>query len=553
MKNKIAIYISVICIIAVLLVFGLGILVTKSNNYEQAEDKAVDLANTLSALYDGDYGIVDCVGGTYRVTVIDSTGKVLADTDYADVSGMENHLDREEIIAALNGKPKTVKRKSDTSGDDMLYYAVKKETGENYVFIRAAVHVESINAYIVKTVPIMLGISAFAILCAVFCSIFIASRLVRPLTEVKNGLSGIRDGEYKKVAAISSDKEISEIIGDINSLGETLDKTIYELKAERENLNQIVNTINDGIILLCGEDIALINDGAKNLFNCTDKVIGKNAAALTDNGKIIDALSNASEWNSFECEENNRNFICSVKTLENGMVLVVFSDVTAERNSQKIRSDFFSNAGHELKTPLTAITGFNDIIKQNDKSKSFEKYTARISVNADRMLNLVNDMLKLSELENESPDIAEEIKVADVAKQVKNDLQMLADGKKITIEINGTATVKATEPHIYELLKNLVENGIKYGKDNGFVKIKLGESNKKSFIEVSDDGIGIDEKHQSRIFERFYRVEKSRSRATGGTGLGLAIVKHIALLYGGEISIKSKLGFGTTVSVAFSK
>jgi uncharacterized membrane protein len=198
MKNKIAIYISVICIIAVLLVFGLGILVTKSNNYEQAEDKAVDLANTLSALYDGDYGIVDCVGGTYRVTVIDSTGKVLADTDYADVSGMENHLDREEIIAALNGKPKTVKRKSDTSGDDMLYYAVKKETGENYVFIRAAVHVESINAYIAKTVPIMLGISAFAILCAVFCSIFIASRLVRPLTEVKNGLSGIRGRRIQK-------------------------------------------------------------------------------------------------------------------------------------------------------------------------------------------------------------------------------------------------------------------------------------------------------------------------------------------------------------------
>ncbi|MEG2450678.1 MAG: ATP-binding protein, partial [Clostridia bacterium] len=511
----------------------------------------------ISSLYDGDNSIANAATKNHRITIIDATGKVLADSDYENVTNMSNHISREEVIAAINGKPSTVLRKSETTGEDMIYYALKKDVGDSYVFIRTAVNIKSVNAYVLKTVPLMFGIAAGAILCAVLCSIFMSMKVIEPLRTVKDGLNNIKDGKYKKISSNSGDKELNEIVGDINSIGETLNSTMAEIESERNNLNQIVNAINDGIVLFDNTSIRLINDSVKDLFGCTDAVIGKSAQALTENRAIIDAVANAvkgTEWNSFECEENHRTLIGSIKPVQNdsnGYILAVFSDMTAERNSQKIRSDFFANAGHELKTPLTAITGFNDLIVQKDKDEAYAKYTAQISSNAERMLNLVNDMLKLSELETASPENINKVNVREVAEMVISDLSVLAENKNTAITIEGDAEVNAAEPHIYELLKNLVENSIKYGKENGNVKVDLSQTAKQAQIVVTDNGIGIDEKHQSRIFERFYRVEKSRSRATGGTGLGLAIVKHIALLYNGEISIKSKLGIGTTITISF--
>ena len=167
------------------------------------------------------------------------------------------------------------------------------------------------------------------------------------------------------------------------------------------------------------------------------------------------------------------------------------------------------------------------------------------------MVSLVNDMLKLSELENTVPENVKSVDVAAVAGTVRDDLRVLSDAKNVDVRIEGETHVNATESHVYELLKNLIENSIKYGNENGFVNVRLSEDADGATIEVEDNGIGIEEKYQSRIFERFYRVEESRSRATGGTGLGLAIVKHIVLLYGGDISVKSKLGIGTTITVKF--
>lgn len=551
MKNKIAITISAVCLTGILFVFGLGILVTRNNNYEQAENNAINYTDTFSELYDGDPGIVSAASGEYRVTVIDATGKVIADSEYGDVSGMENHLNREEIIAAAENKPVTVRRKSETTGRDTIYYAVKKETADSYVFIRTAVNVASVNAYVIKTVPLMLGIAGFAVFCGAFCSVFFASRLVKPLSELKDGLKGIKEGYYFGITTVSTDKEVNEIVAEINSVGETLDETLKELTAERGNLNSIINTISDGIVLLNEGNVQLINEAAEKLFGCTDGVIGKNAVALTDNEKIVDAVSDFSEECEFECELNGRIVRCSVKRVENGALLAVFTDVTAERNSRQIRSEFFSNAGHELKTPLTTIIGFNDIIRQNDKKGALAKYTTQISSSANRMVSLVNDMLKLSELENTVPENVKSVDVAAVAGTVRDDLRVLSDAKNVDVRIEGETHVNATESHVYELLKNLVENSIKYGNENGFVNVRLSEDADGATIEVEDNGIGIEEKYQSRIFERFYRVEESRSRATGGTGLGLAIVKHIVLLYGGDISVKSKLGIGTTITVKF--
>lgn len=551
MKKKIIITINIICILSVLLVFCLGIIVTRNNNYDKAEEEVKELANMLCLIYDGDLSIVNTVDNNKRVTIIDSSGVVLADSNLSDVSKMDNHIDREEIVAASKGESKVVKRKSDTMNQYMLYYAVKKSYGEDYVYIRVAVAVETVEDYVIKTIPMMIGISLLAIIASFICSKIISEKIMQPLEGIKSGLENIRNDNYEKVKTNSTYKEINELVIDINAIEENIKDIIGELEKDKEILNQVLNTINEGIVLLRNNEIILINNGAEKIFNCTSSVIGKGASALTDNIQIAQSLSSGNQIQSFECEEKDKRIICSIQKVEN-MVLAIFSDVTIERSSQKLRSEFFSNAGHELKTPLTSIIGFNDIIMQNDQKGVYEKYTSQIFSNSSRMLNLVNDMLKLSELENDkSTEIVEEINTKRVAEQVKNDLSVLIEKHHAKVNIEGENIVKANETHIYELIKNLMENSIKYGKENGEVKVSLYTENNNAVIKIEDDGIGIEEKHLPRIFERFYRVEKSRSRATGGTGLGLAIVKHIVLLYNGEIIVNSKVGIGTSIKISF--
>ena len=326
----------------------------------------------------------------------------------------------------------------------------------------------------------------------------------------------------------------------------------------------IINHINDGIIAVnVKNEISLINTVAMHIFNSNHNVLGKNVNFLTNDAMIINAIKQCidKEENAlYEIVIDKRNYLVTVKNIsgwerniEDKIAVLILSDITINKNNEKLRSEFFANASHELKTPLTSIKGFNELVEIENKDKNLIKYITQIAKESDRMLTLINDMLKLSDLENKINLERVPINVAEIAMEVMSSLKIIADEHSTTISVKGEGIINAEAEHIYELIKNLTENAVKYNNIGGTVNIIITDRKDKLTIEVSDNGIGIDSKHQARIFERFYRVEKSRSRGTGGTGLGLAIVKHICELYDAQLTLKSRTGIGTTVLVVFRK
>jgi two-component system phosphate regulon sensor histidine kinase PhoR len=219
----------------------------------------------------------------------------------------------------------------------------------------------------------------------------------------------------------------------------------------------------------------------------------------------------------------------------------------------QMRSEFFANAGHELKSPLTAISGFAEILQAENHDEKLQVPVDNIAKNAARMTALVDDMLKLSNLESGKAIETLPIKLELIAQEVALDLTALAEERQVSIAVSGAGTVTAGYDHIYSLLKNLIENAVKYNSQGGKVTISIEETDSGVVLSVADTGIGIAEEHQSRVFERFYRVDKGRSRKEGGTGLGLAIVKHICLVYNADLALLSRVGQGTKVTVVFRK
>lgn len=562
MKKRLVIYTSLIVTVSLLLMFGLGLLVTRSNNSEITRDNLIDTTKIYASIYDGDNTVIKEIDTNIRVSVIASNGEVIADTGRVDVASLENHINREEIQAALSNSPKTVTRYSDTLGRNMMYYAEKVTVGDDYVFIRTATPTESVSAYVVKTIPLTLLILFCVICLSALFSYFLCDKLVKPYSTVKDSLQAINNGNYKKVMPAEHYPEIGEVVSEINDLAEKISDGINETNEEKNKLDYIVNNITDGIIAADMDgNLQMVNKKAAEIFDVEIDLTGKSLESLTSNAEFVTAMRECVNSNSgsvFEITVEKSVYLVAVKALDgwkdsNKLAVAIISDVTASKNSEKLRSDFFANASHELKTPLTAIKGFNEIVGMKNKDKELTKPVAQIAKEADRMLALIDDMLKLSELETGQKPILEDVSLAAVAKDVVESLTPTMNEKHVTVTLEGDGCVKAAQPHVYELVKNLAENAVKYNVDGGQVNIEILERKFATVLTVTDTGIGIDQKDQSRIFERFYRVEKSRSRATGGTGLGLSIVKHVCLIYNADISLKSKLGVGTTVTVTFKK
>ena len=555
MKKRIIIFNIAVVFVALLLMFGLGIIVTRSNQYAQAEHKIKQITAIYALNYSEDAEFTQKIDEDIRITVIDATGKVIADSEQLDISGMENHIYREEIQAAANGTPKAVTRKSKNVGVDMMYYAEKVETEGSYVFVRVAIPVDSVFTYVNKALPLSVMIMFFALVASVVASIFFSGTLLKPLETVKNSIARIGKGNYRQITPATEDADINNMLVSINDISSRLEQSINDARNEKDKLDYIFNNVSDGIIVFDKDmTITAANRVTENIFGIKE-CIGKTAAVFTSDKAFLEAVEDCSVNKNdsvFRLETENAYYLCSVRNTESGMVIVVLTDITASEKSEEMRLQFFANASHELKTPLTAIKGFNDMVTLSSKDKKIKEYSEKISKETDRMVLLIDDMLNLSKLENSSaPSDAAEVDLKEIADEVSESLTPLAMERKVTLSVTGSARVRAEREHMYELIKNLFENAIRYNKEGGKAEIILTEERGTSKLEVKDNGIGIDAEHQGRIFERFYRVDKSRSRATGGTGLGLAIVKHISELYGAEIDLKSRLGAGTDITVSF--
>lgn len=554
MKKKLILFNVIITVVALALMFGFGIMVTNNNNREITEKKIKELTAAYVANYNEQLSFPD--DDSVRVTIIDNTGKVIKDSGAVEIE--ENHLYRDEIKAAATDNPTVVVRKSGTLGKEMMYYAeaVKNEDGVILAFVRVAIPTEDIGAYAVKTIVPSIIILLLVWVCSIVAGVLLSGVLVKPLQQVKNGLTQIENGTYRKIAPTTGDNDINEILSGINDLSEKLQQNIQDARQEKQKLDYILSNISDGIAVFDSDlRIVVANESLKKIFGVTETT-GKSADALTANSAFTCAVRECAEKKNdaiFGVEVDDRSYLCSVRYTENDLIIAVLTDVTQEKKSEKMRLEFFANASHELKTPLTAIKGFNDMITLQGKDKKIAAYSEKIGKEIDRVIHLLSDMLDLSQLENSSlpTEALSEIDVAQVANEVKDSLSQAAEQRQVTLSVSGNGTVKAEREHVYELIKNLAENGVRYNNAGGTVDVKIEQDKNKLTLVVADNGIGIDQKHQNRIFERFYRVDKSRSRATGGTGLGLAIVKHICELYHAELTLQSKLGAGTTITVVF--
>lgn len=559
MKKKIIVTNVIIVVFALLILFLSGISITKSIYKKQAEERIIDVANIYAENYTSSDKVVKNVPKDYRVTVVDKSGKVLSDSETADVSNMENHIDREEIVAALHGKPVAVTRRSDTTNKDMVYSAVKVDlSADDYVFVRVSTPVDSVNLYATSTILPNFYVLIAAIIAAVILSVVLTKSLVKPMTEIKNSLIALNNGTFTPSTPSEKDPEINKMLSEINDIGEKLSDTITTVSEDNKKLDYILNNVSDGIVVITANgNIEVMNDNAKLVFDVKNDAISSNYTVLSANEKFISAVSDAVNERInkvFEFTTAAHDvYLTSIRCLDGDMTIIVLSDITAVKHGEEIRSEFFANASHELKTPLTAIKGFNDVIGMKSKDDDIRTLSAKIDKEVNRIVSLIDDMLNLSKLETTKTPIVEKVDLVAVAHDAEESISALARDKNVNIEISGEGTVEMEKDHAYELVKNLMENAVRYNEDGGHVFVSVDEKSDKVTLKVKDDGIGIDEENQSRIFERFYRVNKSRSRETGGTGLGLSIVKHVAELYGAKLTLSSTLGAGTEITVSFKK
>lgn len=385
--------------------------------------------------------------------------------------------------------------------------------------------------------------------------------------DIKNSLKSITQGHYRPVKSDSRNPEMYAIYNEINEIADGFLCAMRASDAERKKLNFVLNNVSQCILAVDENNVVkIMNAPAKKLFSRDDSFVGRDLYFAVSDAKLLSKLATALKDGpySFEYRMEDKYLLVDICRTEGGIHdeitdIIIISDVSAEKLAAKQRSDFFSNAGHELKTPLTSIQGLTELllVKTDPESLAF-KYAQRIHNEAERLGALVLDMLKLSNIENLQSlkaveESATEVELSDIAAEVIAALEVEAEKKNLTVTLEGKGVVVADPRKIYEIINNLYSNAVNYNVLNGSIKVVIGKTDCGTVLTVADTGIGIDKKHIPRLCERFYRVDKSRSKKTGGTGLGLAIVKHVCALYGAELNISSEEGAGTTVTVTFNK
>ncbi len=499
-----------------------------------------------------------------RLTIIDTDGTVLADTG-ADPEGLEDHGNRSEVeSASATGWGEAV-RHSDTMGTSMLYVAKRFADG---MVGRASMPLSSIDSLVVSSLWSVLIASAAALLLALLLARRTANRVVAPLNAVSQALQGVLDGTGKPgLEEYQSDDELRPILRYIDKLMERLGGYIQSITDERDKVALILDCMAEGLILL-DEDgkVLAINRAARTIFGFPEGEEDDGALLLTRSRRLREAIQ--------ECQQKHAGVVLDVDALaESARSLRMFvspvagrqyegqpvgtsiliSDVTELKKAEGIRSEFTANVSHELKTPLTSIKGFTEMLSSGmvASPEDQKRFITMIGVEVDRLIDLINDILKLSELESVAIDqCSERTDVLEVAKETADLLAPAAREGGVSLSVSGlSAMVAVPRSRVKELLLNLMSNGIKYTEKGGKVDAAIQLKDNQAVITVTDNGIGIPAEAQSRVFERFYRVDKGRARKNGGTGLGLAIVKHIVQLYGGTVALESEVGKGSTFTV----
>ncbi|QXM07064.1 two-component system histidine kinase PnpS [Crassaminicella indica] len=497
-----------------------------------------------------------------RVTFIEDNGKVLADSHNNSII-FENYSNKPEIRNAIKGKIANIKRFSQITQKVSIYIANPPiKINNKNIIVRLSASLEEINHVNELFFKYMLLAIFIGMIIAVFIGYYQIDHMVKPVKELTKVTKYISKGKFHKKVKIYTNDEIGELGEHFNIMASKLNHMINEISEKNSRMDAILISIVNGIIAIDDEGkIILFNPEAERLFNIyKGNTLGKNIKDVIDHKKLLYMMKATNERKvSLEDEIEINDKILKVYTalVENKEmkemfgVLAVIQDITEMRKLENLRKEFVSNVSHELRTPLTSISGFVEtlkkwtIINESDRMKILDI----IEFETERLKRLINDILKLSEIENMK--LIKEKTNIDVKKSISEVLYLikpLAENKNIQLEINIGDNLKAIVGNIdwfQQIIMNLCENAVKYTVEGGKITIKATSYDEYLFISVKDTGVGIGKEDIPRIFERFYRVDKARSRQIGGTGLGLAIVKHIVMEFNGEIEVKSEVGKGS--------
>ena len=484
-----------------------------------------------------------------RVTLIDKDGTVLADSQ-VDVSKLENHGDREEVKQAeTEGRGQSV-RYSSTMTEKTVYYAQKLDNG----------HILRISADQFTIVTILLGISqpiAIVVIAAIVLSLILSTNVAKHIVEPINDLD-LDDPMENTVY-----DELSPLLRKIAHQNSTIEEQLKEARQKQEEFRIITDNMSEGFIVIDNQmKILTYNAAALKLFGAEQKT-PENILALSRSKPFRDAIYKSLDGEHSQAEMTTDERVYSI--ISNpvydteqeviGAVIVVI-DITEISRREQLRREFTSNVSHELKTPLTSISGFAEIMKSGGTDEAtVVDFSRSIYDEAQRLISLVSDIIKLSELDDGTIEYEPEtVDLYTLSLEIASRLSPQAQEKKIHFTVNGEkAEITGVRKILDEIIFNLCDNAVKYNRSGGDVKVSVKNSADTVTVTVSDTGIGIPTVQQDRVFERFYRVDKARSKSIGGTGLGLSIVKHGVMYHNAQISLESKENEGTTVVINFPK
>jgi two-component system phosphate regulon sensor histidine kinase PhoR len=521
-------------------------------------------------LYNRDYTRLNSSIITYgeeletRITIIDLKGKVLADSR-KDPSVMENHLYRPEVQEVLKGKLGKEIRYSSTLDMNMKYIAlpIKREDGEVIGVIRASLTLNKLKELYHGIWTVLLKSSFFAIVVAILLSLKLTNQITDPIREITSAAQKIANGYLDHKLVIRTKDEIGQLALMFNYMVDRVKDKMQEISGEKNKVEAIVTSIGDAVIAVNKERrIILFNLAAERIFGIKENlVLDKSVIQITKNYKLDELVELSLEKNEIVTEElemlvpEQRVFRVQIAPIEGIKestvgVVAVLRDITDIRRLEEMRKEFVGNVSHELKTPLTSIKGYVETLLDSEPDKQVTRsFLSIIREEANRLQRLIEDLLSLSRLESKFEYSSKE--QVDMIKVINDTIFLLGEKarrKSIILEADlpvSLPLLKANRDQMSRLMINLVDNAIKYTPDAGRVKARAYNEDEKLILEVEDTGLGIPEKDLPRIFERFYRVDKARSRKLGGTGLGLSIIKHIIEEHQGEISVESKLGEGS--------
>ena len=551
MKKKISITMCLMTAVSVIITAVMISLVIYRKNYNEMKSMIRAEAEYISQAIDTeDINYLESVKNVTpsRITWIDSNGNVIYDSAGENLS---NHSDRPEIIDAVKNGSGESSRLSETFSEQTYYYAVKLTNG---TILRMSDTTSSIYHDIFSALPYTVIVIAIIIILAIIVSNNETEKIIKPINEL----------DLDNPSNNLKYDELAPLLRRIEKQNSDIEKYISELKAKQVEFETVTENMSEGLIIInqkstilsCNKSaVAILGGGEYNY-------ISKSVFDLNHSKNFVDAVENAvvGKHDETALTINNRSYMVITNPVKHfdkisGAVIIII-DVTEKESREDLRREFSANVSHELKTPLTAISGFAEIMKDGwAKPEDYQMFALKIYNETQRLINLIEDIIKLSRLDENKIEITKEsVDMLVLAKDAAARLSSKAKDKNISVTVNGDhGNITGVRQILDEMIYNLCDNAIKYNKKNGKVEVIVKDYISNVSVTVKDNGIGIPAEDLDRVFERFYCVNKSHSKESGGTGLGLSIVKHGAIFHKAKINIDSTLGIGTSIEIVFKK